>query len=159
VDKKIFFTEKNFISKDECLQLIDFYNKNIQNSYRYYYSFPLDTTLDKNFLKTITEKIEKICHKFVSNCKLDTRHIVRWPEGSKMPPHYDPPSDVLACLIYLNDDYIGGETCFENNFLFEQEVKPEIGKLVVFSNSEILHWVNEVKEGTRYTLALWFVSK
>ena len=68
-----------------------------------------------------------------------------------MDPHKDYKGDVFAALIYLNDDYSGGETCFENT-----KVIPETGKLVIFSNNDLIHSVNMVKENARYTLALWF---
>ena len=155
MNKKVFFTKKNFISKNECSQLIDFYNQNIQNSFKYRDTFPLHI----NFFESITKKIEKVCYKLYPDCRLDTSQIVRWPEGSKMSPHFDPSNDIFACLVYLNDDYLGGETCFERKFFLDKKIKPEVGKLVIFSNSKILHWVNEVKNGTRYTLALWFVRK
>ena len=71
-----------------------------------------------------------------------------------MKPHFDPYEDIFAAVVYLNDEYIGGETYFEN-----YKCSPSIGKLVIFSNNKILHQVSEVKEGTRYTLALWFISK
>ena len=71
-----------------------------------------------------------------------------------MDPHKDPGNDVFAALIYLNDDYVGGETCFENT-----KVIPETGKLVIFSNHDLLHSVNMVKQNIRYTLALWFTKK
>jgi hypothetical protein len=154
--KDILLIEKKFLSKEECYKLIQFYNQNIHESFRYRDTFPINTEKFHN----ITEKIEKICYDLSPGCQLDTHQIVKWPKGSKMEPHFDPKDDVFACLVYLNDDYMGGETCFERKKFFSMEnIKPEIGKLVIFSNSKILHWVNEVKNGTRYTLALWFVRK
>jgi len=151
------FTKRKFLSEEDCKKIIDLYNNNI------HYSFKYDTNstypLNIGEINGITDKIKNICYKLNNSCNLDTHQIVMWPSGSSMDPHYDPESDVFSCLVYLNDDYFGGETCFKTNFFINKKVKPETGKLIVFSNSKILHWVNEVKNGTRYTLALWFVSK
>lgn len=150
-----FIIIKNFLTKSQCNNLINYYNKNIHNSFEDRNKFPLDTD---NF-PNITEKIKSICLSKDPSCKLDTHQIVRWPKGSKMGKHLDPKDDVFACIVYLNDNYSGGETCFYRENFFEQDIKPEVGKLIIFSNSKILHWVNEVKYAERYTLALWFVSK
>lgn len=155
MSKDIILIEKKFLSREECCKLIEFYNQNINQSFKYRDTFPINT----NKFQNITEKIENVCYNLNPLCQLDTHQIVKWPEGSKMSPHFDPSNDIFACLVYLNDDYLGGETCFKKKFFFDKKIKPEVGKLVIFSNSKILHWVNEVKNGTRYTLALWFVRK
>ena len=50
-----------------------------------------------------------------------------------MKPHFDDNNvhnpDVFAAMLYLNDDFSGGHTIFE-----ELEVKPKTGKLIIFSN-------------------------
>ena len=150
------YIKKKFITKRQCDELINLYNKNQYQSFRY----PTNNTYPLNVeeIPKITEKIKQICYKFNNRCKLDTHQIVMWPSGSSMQPHFDE-NDIFACLVYLNDEYSGGETCFKRKFFLNKVVKPEVGKLVIFSNSKILHWVNEVKNGTRYTLALWFVRK
>lgn len=150
-------TKRKFLSEEECKKLIDLYTNNIRHSFKYHVnsSYPLNI----GDIKGVTDRIKNICYKYNNCCELDTHQIVMWPPGSSMKPHLDPENDIFACLIYLNDSYFGGETCFKRNIFFNKIVKPETGKLVVFSNSKILHWVNEVKNGTRYTLALWFVEK
>ena len=143
----IVFTEKkNFLPKSVCSKLIEIYNANINESFSYRDTFPL--TVSPNF---ITDDILHECKAYDENILLDTCQIVKWPAGSFMKPHTDPPKDVFAAIVYLNDDYIGGETCFEN-----MKIIPETGKLVIFSNHELLHWVNKIENATRYTLALWF---
>lgn len=150
-------SKRKFLSEKQCKKLIELYKNNIHYSFKYHTNSTYPLNIDE--IEGITDKIKNICHKFNNSCKLDTHQIVMWPPGSLMEPHIDPENDVFACLIYLNDDYLGGETCFKRNFFFNKIVKPETGKLIVFSNSKILHWVSEVKNGTRYTLALWFVRK
>jgi hypothetical protein len=53
----------------------------------------------------------------------------------------------LAFIIYLNDDYEGGEICYPE---YDIEYKPKAGDLVVHC-VEAPHGVNIVKSGIRYT--------
>jgi len=143
------FIEKNFISKQKCQDLISLYEENNKISYQHRDTFPINT---EKFLN-ITDRIETICFEFNNSIRLDTHQIVKWPQGSFMDPHKDPQNDVFAAIVYLNDDYVGGETGIEN-----MTIKPEVGKLVIFSNNQLMHWVNKIEKGTRYTLAMWFIN-
>ena len=64
----------------------------------------------------------------------------------------------LSAVIFLNNDYEGGELCFknlddENERLY---VKPQPGKVVIWpSNFLFPHSVQPVKNGIRYTIVLW----
>ena len=157
MDKNIIFIRKKFLNENQCKKLIQFYNTYSNLAYRYdtNSTYPLDT----QEFPDITDKIKDICYNLNDSCELNTHQIVMWPSGSFMNPHFDPKNDVFACLIYLNDNYIGGETYLKRKWFFNKKIKPETGKLVIFSNSKIFHWVSKVKKGTRYTLALWFTKK
>ena len=54
-------------------------------------------------------------------------------------------------LFFLNDDFDGGHTCFN-----ECEIKPETGKLLIFSNSIYEHSVSKVVNGERFALSIWY---
>lgn len=153
----LILTKRNFLSEDDCKKLIKFYKVNSYFSYHYdgNNTYPLNT----EEFSDITCKIKDLCYSLDNSCKLEVHQIVMWPTGSFMEPHFDPPNDVFACLVYLNDDYVGGETVLKRKWFFNKKIKPKTGKLVIFSNSKILHWVNKVTKGERYTLALWFVRK
>ena len=69
-----------------------------------------------------------------------------------MKNHYDT-GDTLAFILYLNQDLEGGQTVFEN----ETVIYPKKGRLLLFSNSIILHKVKEITKGSRYVVAGWFV--
>jgi len=59
----------------------------------------------------------------------------------------------LACLIYLNDDYDGGEIYFPRQ---EISIKPKAGTLITFPGSlHYIHGVNKIISGTRYTITEW----
>jgi hypothetical protein len=77
----------------------------------------------------------------------------KWTSGSGMGPHcdsYDGDTDLaFSMIIYLNDDYEGGEINFPNHGV---SVKPEPGSLIIFPSQEpYLHAVKKVISGERYT--------
>ena len=145
-DNITFLEEKNFLSKSECEYLINFYKKNINSTFQHRDTYPLLLNHDH-----ITYKILTKCETINKNIILDEQQIVKWPVGSYMLPHVDPISDCFASLVYLNDDYKGGETHFK-----DKKIVPERGKLIIFSNSLLEHWVSPIGKKDRYTLALWF---
>ena len=96
-----------------------------------------------------------MCKSFDPDIVLDYVGVVRWPPGTFMKPHFDKNDvhgpDVFAAMLYLNDDFSGGHTCFE-----DFDVAPEPGKLIIFSNSQYLHHVNKVEDGERFVLSFWY---
>jgi hypothetical protein len=60
-----------------------------------------------------------------------------------------------SSLVYLNDNYDGGELVFPEYAL---SLKPKAGDIITFpTNAMYLHAVNKIKSGTRYNILLkWF---
>ena len=59
----------------------------------------------------------------------------------------------LANILYLNDDYEGGELFFPD---FKFEIKPKSGMLISFpGNTHYLHGVKKTNGNTRYSCSLW----
>ena len=94
----------------------------------------------------------------------DTAQLVRWHKGVELLPHADnvepdgrpntSPHRSFSSLVYLNDDFEGGETYFPGHGI---RFKPERGGLVLFgAGTEYVHGVSRVKSGLRYTYAGWF---
>ena len=114
----------------------------------------LNSTNDELFSRVINS-VTDLCKTFESEIVLDYVGVVRWPIGTYMKPHLDDNNvhrpDVFAAMLYLNDDFKGGSTVFE-----DIEVKPEKGKLVIFSNSQHLHYVSKVEEAERFVLSFWY---
>ena len=70
--------------------------------------------------------------------------LIRWQKGSELGAHADGSSDAptwplinMGCLLYLNDEYNGGEIKFND---FNLEYQPKTGDLVIFPN----HYIHEV---------------
>ena len=58
----------------------------------------------------------------------------------------------LACIIYLNDNFSGGETYFEDGTKFS----PVKGRALFFDGNYYKHGVKSVDHGDRYVVAGWF---
>jgi hypothetical protein len=85
-------------------------------------------------------------------------HFTIWNKGHEMTPHDDVcddkfPTRQFALLLYLTDDFEGGEVYFPDKGII---IKPERGLLVAFKGSEVLHGVKMVTSGARITLNGWF---
>jgi predicted 2-oxoglutarate/Fe(II)-dependent dioxygenase YbiX len=59
----------------------------------------------------------------------------------------------LSMLIYLNDDYEGGELSF---YKFNYQIRPRAGAVVMFpSDHRFLHQAEKVIKGRRYAIVSW----
>ena len=120
----------------------------------------LNLTKDKLFASVIN-KVTSICKSFNNNIQLDYCGVIKWPTGTFMKPHFDKSEmyspNKFAAFLYLNDDFVGGHTQFDTidgEVWFD--VKPKIGRLLIFSNREYLHHVSKIESGTRYIISFWY---
>jgi Rps23 Pro-64 3,4-dihydroxylase Tpa1-like proline 4-hydroxylase len=88
-----------------------------------------------------------------------TMHLLKYKESGFLPAHSDHgiSSRVLSALLYLNDDYEGGNIRFPHAGI---DIKPEAGSLLFFpSNFVYVHEVDAVTSGTRYSLPNWYHNR
>lgn len=93
--------------------------------------------------------------------------VVKYAPGGYFRRHYDERvpwgsyGRHATLLVYLNDDYDGGETVFPR---LSREVKPEKGKAILFKNThpgtrrclwKSLHEGQPIHSGEKYILNLW----
>lgn len=82
--------------------------------------------------------------------------LLRYKEGEQYKSHYDGGTGSSRCisvLIYINDDYEGGEIEFPH---FKTKIKPKAGTLVLFpSNYAYSHIAHPVLDGTKYVIVTW----
>lgn len=131
------------------------------------------TDTDHNIVNKISNITSNICNKPIENQEM--LQVVKYPTGGFFNPHYD------ACvgnpefcqrmdgnagprygtlIIYLNDDFTGGETVFPN---INKTVKPEKGKAVFFYTTdkngtllkESLHAGNPIISGNKWICNKW----
>ena len=82
--------------------------------------------------------------------------ILKYSDGQSYKPHYDGSTRLgraISALVYLNDDYEGGEIEFVH---FGIKIKPQPGMLILFpSNYAYTHVAHPVTQGTKYNLVTW----
>ena len=161
MDKNEIKSIKSFVDPEDAKLIIDLMdnlkiknklsNERDDNTYRLYNSTE----------KTVIDFIKKYSKKFIDGRDLYiTENLIAfYEEGSFMDAHVDAPDEVevVSTVIYLNDDYTGGELSFpeiENGYFYT----PEKYELVYFPTA-YLHGVNLVKSGKRYIITISYTNK
>jgi predicted 2-oxoglutarate/Fe(II)-dependent dioxygenase YbiX len=82
--------------------------------------------------------------------------LLKYQESQYYDAHYDGSTSIgraISALVYLNDDYEGGEIEFVN---FKVKIKPKAGMMILFpSNYAYRHIAHPVTSGTKYALVTW----
>lgn len=83
-------------------------------------------------------------------------NILKYSHGQQYHAHYDGATEngrSLSAIVYLNDEYEGGEVEFVN---FNIKIKPKPGMLLLFpSNYAYRHIAHPVTSGTKYAIVTW----
>lgn len=167
-DPKIFIKE-NLLTEEECEYLVWMSETVISwpkatQSFWDERNFGFLTDLPKHhyagvetakLILSIHSRIKEfISSSFGTECYADQIGIVRWPPGSYQMPHIDnvPELDrVSGCVLYLNDDYEGGETFYP---YYNKIISPKAGTIFAHdSGHSHLHGVTQIKTKTRYTIS------
>jgi predicted 2-oxoglutarate/Fe(II)-dependent dioxygenase YbiX len=175
-----FIVEKNFISAADCAMLVECFERNLQSMHASPYTdpywnnrfiwigaLPTGERAAKRLMQDARRRAIGLLKDFYSETAelySDTAQLVRWLPGWEMEPHADNmntdgephgmPWRDYASVIYLNDDYDGGELYFPR---IDVEMKPVAGTLVAFTGGEKhLHGVRKVGRRTRYTMPGWY---
>lgn len=89
--------------------------------------------------------------------------LIRWNQNGRLDDHTDAPEPIddewvpISALIYINDDYVGGEIGFSE---YDIHIKPKANDLIVFSGS-MLHHVKTIGDENntdqrRFTMPFFF---
>ena len=111
-----------------------------------------------NMLYKIFTPIEDACQKDfnVTTKSHDVFSILKYGEGNFFNNHLDDCLQfprTVSFILYLNDDYEGGEIEFSR---FGITYRPNANELMVFPSSYVYnHNVKEVTSGTRYAVVTW----
>jgi len=118
----------------------------------------IDTThLNNQVINDALKIITDTADKYFNNVLFDWANIVEWPVGAKQQFHLDTASDktVLSSITYLNNDFRGGETLFEDG----TKIAPVPGRTVFFDGIKYKHAVYPVTVASRFTLPIWYKDK
>jgi prolyl 4-hydroxylase len=175
----------NFLSKSECIKIQELSQDKLEKS-RVYTSN--SDNVDKNvriseqcWLKNHDDNVLDIISKRVANItgthlkSQEEFQVVKYEPGGFYKPHYDACNKetddcarlnkglgprYITVIMYLNDDFEGGETHFPN---IKTSIKPEMGKAAIFYNvddeGEILpkslHGGTDVRNGNKWIANKW----
>lgn len=167
----------NFLTKDECERLVQFMEDEEQpwSMSAFFESYgmsimPEDPILERyGFEKDYFAKLADKLQRAVENAherkvKSVSSHAQKWNVGAFAPFHSDNTDmegnwsawekSKIVCLLYLNDDYEGGDLDFRDHDI---RIKPKAGQLVTFPGGiHNVHQVLVVKGKTRHTIgAFW----
>lgn len=170
---------ENFLSQSECEKLINATNEHLEESsinfgkkeQTYRRSKSVNISNHELELK-VRNKINQIQEKkFLSNQEIQ---ITKYSTGGFYKAHYDAFLDhqeigkkqrLISAIIYLNDDFNGGETTFDR---LKLSILPRRGKLIIFCNCigetnyihpNSLHSSEKVTKGQKFVATLWFSSE
>lgn len=166
---------KNFMSKDECKALVDYYISGedgwektcFYNSAVMDPSYPFrknpDSLIGDSFFRNLKsrlhEKAEESAGRKLRNLSMSAH---KWELGAYASDHSDNTDldgtpnawqdNKFVTIIYLNDNYSGGHLTFKNHGL---DIAPSEGSLIAFDPGfDNIHSVTEITGGTRYTMLL-----
>ncbi|MEY4615078.1 MAG: Synechococcus phage, partial [Pseudomonadota bacterium] len=122
---------------------------------------PKLTEVDQYIFSIFDENVKKYQEAFDINGLADSGYdLLRYSEGEEYKIHCDqliahPGSDrVVSGLIYVNDDYSGGEIEFDR---FNLKIKPEAGTVLLFpSNFIYTHQSHPVSAGVKFAVVVFF---
>lgn len=177
----------DFLTPQECDYLIKLAEPKLETSMVYYIGGDIlnekHRKSDQAWIKDEDDRLAaSIAARVASLSGLPTKNqedlqIVSYPTGGFFNPHYDACDGnrefcgrmdgrsgprIYTYLIYLNDDFEGGETVFPNT---KMSIKPKRGKCVVFQNTlhapdgriiaQSLHGGNPVTKGRKWICNKW----
>lgn len=113
--------------------------------------------------KTLDEMIEGPLDRYKKMFSLEPMQsefdwiVMKYENGSFFKNHKDDGAlfnRTVSVIIYLNDDYKGGEIEFPDFDVFH---KPGAGDILIFPSSYVYtHNIKEITEGVRYSVVNWY---
>jgi hypothetical protein len=170
----------NFLTPERCLEYINFFESNSHlwsetpshGVYGMGFALPLQfnndipvVRSDLDFIVNTFTEITSEAHK--TPVQLNELHAARWLTGSAGDYHADDSDldgndnggthNVFSTILYLNNDYHGGEVYFKNQDI---SLKLNPGTILTFKGDlNNVHKINEVLSGTRYNIISFFNIK
>ena len=143
------FNFKKLFQRPEALDPSDYYyNEMLEISSKLYNSLDLAFDHYSNTLYPFAGRVIKSSEVCLQ--------ILKYVSSGHLPAHQDQgiSTRVLSSVMYLNDDYDGGEIEFMHSGV---KIRPDAGSIIFFpSNFLYVHEVHPINNGTRYSLPFWY---
>lgn len=186
--KAPYITVNNILSPNECEKIVHYGSENMErlctkeDANPHFNSVTLrindiDDSGVESLMLSMLNKTRKLILEFwkQEHAYIDLASISCWPTGMGLGAHADNiyydtgqpnfvPFRTYSSVLYLNDDYKGGEFCWwdwdgQKLSLVNKSV-PIAGSLMIFgAGIDYIHSVGRVKNGTRWTVPMWFTDK
>lgn len=171
---------RNFLTPERCIEYIDFFESNSQfwsetpseGVFGMGFALPLqfkdNSTVLRNDLDFIVDTFTEITTEAHNTAvQLNELHAAKWSAGSYGDYHADDSDldgndnggthNIFSTILYLNNDYQGGEVYFKNQ---DVALKLYPGTILTFKGDlNNVHRINEVLSGTRYNVISFFNIK
>ena len=149
-NEKVFVFD-NYLTSKEC----DYYHTLISDLGVGNYSWE-ERTIDITNDKIVNKTINFFKNHLNLKLKIEQAQIQNWNTGSSSELHIhnenNRESTKYNSLIYLNDDFDGGEFFTKNGIV----IKPKKGLLTIFNGQKVWHGVKTVKNKDRKTIIFWW---
>lgn len=168
---------ENFIDQEDATRLIDYIEKNKLNKSKFVYYEYLKTEesqqaqsrVPEDFSINDHEEVKDIyiryAKKFIEESKtffknsegigLFAQWLTMYGIGNELPRHRDNHEGAeeinFSAVIYLNDDFTGGELLLED---FEYLHKPKALSIIIF-HPTYWHEIKPILSGKRYAMPIW----
>ena len=103
--------------------------------------------------KILLSKLTFFVKKYFIDACINYSQITEWPTNEFQNSHIDFDHHSHTSVLYLNDDYEGGDTV-----VGDKVIVPKKGKIILFEGNKIEHKVLKIKSGTRYTNSTWYIT-
>lgn len=164
---------QNLLTYNQCQQIIQFHrtHKHLQSvgsstDYGGIRFQHIQTPWLRQLVGQVSLKL--ICEIYKTQGKVVYPEMIalnEWPIGGVQEPHLDTYSSESmqdgnpdenqrewTCILYLNDNFQGGETYIP----FGEQYEPQTGTGLLFQGIYIEHGVHKVRRNSRHTISFWF---
>lgn len=171
---------KDFLDNETCDELISIAKKNLTKTTTLGEEIDGYRVAQGTFLKPIKKVVKDVVNKVSDLIKIpinrfEDLHVVEYNIGGEYKDHHDffheneeyyidemerGGQRIITAIMYLNDDFEGGETNFPS---YGKKVTPKKGKLILWTNVDeygnvdfnSLHAGLPVINGTKYIAVIW----
>lgn len=136
------------------------YNLGITHTAKFFQNSVSQNIHNQMYLLLLASTIPYARKHNISELYHEDYNLLRYQTGQEYKPHYDGGTETgrsVSAIIYLNDDYEGGQIEFVN---FGIKIKPEPGMLILFpSNYAYSHIAHPIIKGNKYALVTWMKDR
>ena len=153
----------NFISSSDCDFIVNFHKENFTRlTSRFIKTYNKTEIIRVNHLLSEPDHCPNLIKKLIADATVHIKtidkeafvnytEIVKWPEGESQDAHIDFDWHPYTSILYLNDDYKGGQTKVDDKI-----IQPKKGRIITFKGSKLTHEVLKITKGDRYTVPIWY---